>query len=726
MSQRQLTQAMELARMAKWEYDVATDLFSFDDRFFALYGTTTEREAGKHMSSERYIREFVHPDDTARIALELQRIVQEGVPQFVGQVEQRIIRRDGAHRHLLVRYETIKASSGRTITVSGCSQDITEQKQIEEELRVEQQNLKAIFAASPVGMMLLDEQTMIVEANTVLAEMVRRQPCEIENHRVGNGLGCVHSFEDPRGCGHAKACQKCAMRGGITKVLATGGSVHKAELSVSLLIDGQEQRQWLSVSAEPVQLRGRRHVVVAIDDITARKGVEEELRNTARTDKLTGLSNRAELCDHLQKAVLRSGRVSGYHFAVLFLDFDRFKAVNDSFGHEVGDKLLQEIALRLRATVRADDSLSSRRGVDVTARLGGDEFVVLLDGISSPEDATVVAGRMLDTFAQPYQLGEHTVYSTASIGIFTTAVPAVDAQEVLRDADTAMYEAKQAGKGQYVVFDVSMRERTQKRLSLENDLRLAIVNTQLFLMYQPIVSLRTGQIAGFEALVRWNHPVLGMVSPGEFIPIAEDTGLIFAIGEWVLNEACRQFAEWQKTMGLGAPKSVSVNLSRQQLARADLPETIRRVLANTGMSPGCLHLEVTETAVMKDVRSMTEMLRAIKAIGVKLDMDDFGTGHSSLACLHQFPIDVLKIDRSFVANMERSRDLTALVQAVTQLARNLEISVVAEGIETLEQALMLQSLDCEFGQGYLFSKPLRAEQVVSLELRNYDLPGIAA
>jgi EAL domain-containing protein (putative c-di-GMP-specific phosphodiesterase class I) len=333
---------------------------------------------------------------------------------------------------------------------------------------------------------------------------------------------------------------------------------------------------------------------------------------------------------------------------------------------------------------------------------------------------------MLLAFAQPYQLGPHKVYSTASIGIVTSAMPAESADDVLRDADTAMYEAKLAGKGQYIVFDVSMRQRVQKRLNLENELRQAVEASQLFLMYQPIVSLQTGQIESFEALLRWNHLERGLISPGEFIPIAEDTGLILPIGEWVLREACGQFARWRASLGPAAPRSVSVNLSRSQLALSDLPETIRRVLEETGMAPECLHLEVTESAVMKDASAVIQMLRAIKAIGVKLDMDDFGTGYSSLACLQEFPIDVLKIDRSFVANIDRGRDFTALVQAVAQLARNLKISVVAEGIETVEQALVLQSLECDFGQGYLFSKPLMADAVPTFRVHAGLLPGLAA
>jgi diguanylate cyclase (GGDEF)-like protein len=392
----------------------------------------------------------------------------------------------------------------------------------------------------------------------------------------------------------------------------------------------------------------------------------------------------------------------------------------------VGDRLLQEIARRLRAAVVCTDSLSRRARGHTTARLGGDEFVVLLDGLAGPGDAIAVADRLLETLAQPYDVGEHKVYTTASIGIVTSAISADGASDVLRDADTAMYEAKLAGRGQHVVFDVAMRERVQNRLHLETDLRKALAANQLFLMYQPIVSLQTGRIEGFEALVRWQHPQRGLISPAEFIPIAEDTGLILPIGEWVLREACAQFVRWRRSMGPDAPRNISVNLSRNQLVLPDLADRVRRILEQTGMTPGNLHLEVTESAVMKDAEAAAGVLRTLKAIGVKVDMDDFGTGYSSLACLHQFPLDVLKIDRSFVANLDRGRDFAALVHAVTQLARNLNIGVVAEGIETINQTLILQSLECEFGQGYLFSKPMMPDRVVGFRVRPAVLPGQAA
>jgi PAS domain S-box-containing protein len=453
-------------------------------------------------------------------------------------------------------------------------------------------------------------------------------------------------------------------------------------------------------------------------DIAARKQLEAELRAAARTDRLTGLANRAALSEHLQHAIARARRNRDYKFAVLCLDFDRFKNVNDSLGHKAGDQLLCEIAKRLRTVIRENDAIA-RVPADLASapeapaahavRLGGDEFVILLDDISSSDDARAIAGRMLEALASPYNIADSEVFCTASIGVYTSDTPCSTADDVLRDADTAMYEAKLAGKGRYAVFEPSMRERVQSRVTLENELRRAIDAGQLSLAYQPIVSLESGTMATCEALLRWTHPKFGAVSPAEFIPIAEDTGLIIPIGEWVLNEACRQLAAWRAAAPNTAVPSVCVNLSRNQLALPGLPALIRRTLDAHQLDPSMLHLEITESTVMRDPQTTMQTLRELKDIGVKLALDDFGTGYSSLACLHQFPIDLLKIDRSFISNVSRGREFAALVHAIILLARNLGIGVVAEGVELADQVALLQSLDCQYVQGYLISRPLAPE-----------------
>lgn len=430
-----------------------------------------------------------------------------------------------------------------------------------------------------------------------------------------------------------------------------------------------------------------------------------ELDRRATTDTLTGLANRSLFLDRLEQVILRSRRVEEYHYAVLFIDFDRFKLINDSLGHPVGDKLLVQIASRLRAAMRTIDSAKPMEAAPLPARFAGDEFVVLLDGMHTTDDAAGVADEVLNALAQPFNVDGAELFCTASIGVVTSTTPAQSSHQFLRDADTAMYEAKLAGRSRYAIFNESMRQRVQQRHRIETDLRQALSLGQFQVHYQPIVSFQDGRIHAYEALLRWTHPVHGNISPGEFIPVAEETGLIVPIGEWVLRQACHQFAAWQRDFPGNAPAAMCINLSRNQLMLGDLTERVAAVIQETGIAPAALHLEVTESAVMRDADLARSILAKLNDLGVTLCMDDFGTGYSSLSCLHEFPFKVLKIDRSFVTNLTRGRDFAALVQAIVTLAGNLGMSVIAEGVETAEQVATLQALDCGFAQGYQFGRP---------------------
>ncbi len=393
----------------------------------------------------------------------------------------------------------------------------------------------------------------------------------------------------------------------------------------------------------------------------------------------------------------------------MFLDFDRFKIINDSLGHEVGDKLLVQIAHRLQR-VLATDRVHGREGI--AARLGGDEFVILLEKINGETDAQEVVESVQRALAVPYAFKGHEVHSTASIGITTTDFAYERPEDMLRDADAAMYRAKAAGKAQYAFFDKSMHEEAMSRLTLENDLRRAIEQNDMRLMYQPILSVQTNRIVGFESLVRWQHPKRGLIGPLSFIALAEETGFIVPLGLWVLEEACRQLKEWHALGGAAAEITINVNVSRRQLADVGFVKSVRDVLQRHDVPKGKLNLEITESMIMDNPTQTRKVLHELRDLGLGLHMDDFGTGYSSLHCLHVMPLSCLKIDRSFITTMVGRRDYAAVINAIVQLAHNLDMRVVAEGVENQEQAAMILALDCDYAQGYHFAAPLRAEDAV--------------
>ena len=449
----------------------------------------------------------------------------------------------------------------------------------------------------------------------------------------------------------------------------------------------------------------------SLTDITARKYAEEQLLHDAFHDQLTGLPNRALFMDRLGQAIEHKRRRANLMFAVLFLDLDRFKIINDSLGHRVGDQLLVEIARTLHSCLRAGDTV---------ARLGGDEFVILLDDVADAYDVTNIAERIQKTLSKPFNIEQNIVFTSASIGIVLSSIGYETQEDVLRDADIAMYQAKLMGKAQYVVFDTSMRNRAIARLELENDLRYALKRNELELHYQPIISLLEEQIVGFEALLRWQHPGRGFIPPLEFIPIAEETGLIFEIGDWVLHEACRQTRFWQQTIPGYELLNINVNISQRQFNQPELIALIQRVLAETGLDPSSLNLEITENMLMENAEAMIARLEMLRTLGVGLQIDDFGTGYSSLSYLQRFPIDTLKIDYSFINRIGTNGERSEIVRAILVMARELGIKAIAEGVETQDQMEQLCSMECIYGQGYHFAPPMSSNQVNGL-LQNYNI-----
>lgn len=443
-------------------------------------------------------------------------------------------------------------------------------------------------------------------------------------------------------------------------------------------------------------------------DITERKQAENQLVHHALHDNLTGLANRALFMDRLQQAISRGKRLSDYQFAVLFMDLDRFKVLNDSLGHIVGDQLLVEIARRLEACLRS---------VDTIARLGGDEFTILLEGIRDAEDACHLADRIHQALQTPFNLNGQEVFTSASIGIALSDREYDRPEDLLRNADTAMYRAKTLGRARHAMFDTAMHKRAVALLQLETDLRRAVAissspsqSQEFCIHYQPIVALKTGQISGFEALVRWQHPERGLISPAEFIPLAEDTGLIVPLGQWILAESCRQLQQWQAQFLPSLPLSISVNLSTKQFSQPSLIEHIGQLLHDPTLQAQKtqinLKLEITESVIMENPEAAKTMLEQLKAMGVQLLIDDFGTGYSSLSYLHRFPIDTVKIDQSFISHMSTDSESAEIVRAIVSLAHNLGMNVIAEGIERVEQWQQLRALGAEYGQGFFFAKPL--------------------
>ncbi|MEE9212337.1 MAG: EAL domain-containing protein [Phycisphaeraceae bacterium] len=573
----------------------------------------------------------------------------------------------------------------------------------ENELRDSQDLVNSILESSLSGVLVLkairDQTRQIIDfdcqlVNAAGEQLLRRSGAELVGKRLNDHLPCLKTegwFDD-------------------------AVSVIESDLPLKDDRFCANDGRWYQIAA--VKLGDG--LAVTFADISDQKRSEEQLRHAALHDALTGLPNRTAFIEHLEQAIHRATRFADYKFAVLFLDFDRFKIINDSLGHDVGDQLLISIAEQLRAQLRAVDTASRLGGGHLPARLGGDEFVVLLDGIQDVRDAVAVAERLQKEFSVPHTIAGHQVFATVSIGIVTSDGGYHRPDELLRDADTAMYEAKTAGRARYVIFDERMHRAVVERLMLEKDLRDAIDQQAFELRYEPIVSFETGRLVGFEALVRWPHPNRGDISPGVFIEVAEELGLIGPIGQWVLEQACRQLKTWQDRFPADPPLFVGVNLSKHQLFDPKLITTIQGIIEQTGLAPQSLRLEITENMVMGDLEQISAVLGRLRQLGVQLVMDDFGTGHSSLNCLHRFPLQVLKIDRSFIKNVEKKKKhYVTIIHAIMELAHNLDMQVIAEGVENEDQLTLLRGLGCQYGQGWLFSKPVSAEEAQRFLRQNY-------
>lgn len=570
---------------------------------------------------------------------------------------------------------------GKPIGVQGIGRDITERRRAEDELKLSERRFRQLGEGIYHQVWTADPDGRLDYVNYRTLQYFGKDSSEL----LGEGWAdCVHPDDLP-GC--LDRWRESLRTGKIYAVefrlRRSDGAYrwHRAVANPGSDADGNIIK-WYGTNTD-------------IDD---QKRSEEMLNYFARHDSLTGLPNRTEFMRHLRSAIDRAKAIGASRFAVLFLDLDRFKVINDSLGHIIGDKLLTAIADRLNSLVRPGD---------VVARLGGDEFTILLNRTGDENEVIAIADRVQKNLGKPFDIDGYEVFTSASIGIILSDHLEREPEDYLRDADSAMYRAKESGKARYEVFDREMHVRNLDLLRLETDLRRAVANNGFQVMYQPIVDLFDGTVTEFEALLRWNHPERGLISPEEFVTVAEETGLIVPIGHWILQESCRQLAEWQKQTVCRL--SVSVNLSARELMHPSLIDKLKGALDASGIKPSQLKLEVTENTVMEQsVRSM-RILRDLRMLGFSLATDDFGTGYSSLSYLEQFPFDRLKIDRTFIDKMNRDERSESIVKTILMLGENLGIEVVAEGIETDEQLRRLQLLGCRIGQGYLFSAPVNAE-----------------
>ena len=724
-------------------------------------------EAALGYSQDEWLRDpirwyqHIHPDDKERWSTDAAEMFISGTKL---KTAYRVIARDGRVVWFQCEVKMLRTEDGRPWAIHGVGFDITELKESE----------RALLEKSKQLQLHVDIATRASQATNIADAM--KSVLELVREFLGWPLGhaCLSS-SDPKqalSCGiwsfasesRFNAFREVSEAGGLSmgsclpgRVLASArllwvgdvmndsGFSRRSEareagirsaFAFPVLI-GNEVAAVLEfftdVYSDPndALLELMAHVGTQLGQVMERVRAQEKLLHDAFHDPLTALPNRALFLHRLDRAIARGKRYKGCSFAVLFIDIDRFKMVNDSLGHSAGDDLIVQVSQRILSSLRLEDIVArpvatpgseGNAEEDTLARLGGDEFTVLLDDIRDPSDSIRVAERIQQSFATPFAICGKDIFASASIGITTNSQRAT-AAEVLRDADTAMYRAKLHGSARYEMFDHAMHEQAVDRLQLETDLHAALDREEFRVYYQPIVSLQSGTIAGFEALVRWERPGAGMVPPQAFVRVLEDTGLIVPVGEWILRKACEQTHRWHLLFPREQALTMSVNVSGRQFAQTDLVTRIEKILRETEVEPRAIKLEITESVTMGDPERSITVIKELKKLGLRISIDDFGTGYSSLSYLRRFPIDTLKIDRSFVTRLESNSDNREIVRTIVGLARNLGMDLVAEGTETMEEIRYLKSLNCEFAQGYYFSRPLDSDHTHALlsESRVFDL-----
>ncbi len=664
--------------------------------------------AGLFLSANRALAEILGFDDardllgTSSGILYAEEVDREAWKQLmlggrrVSDFETRIRRRDG--ETIWVR-STSRAifEDDDLVGYEGIVEDITGRRWAEDALRVSEERFRSLVQNASDLISIIDREGKVLYHSPSLIRVLGYQPRE----RIGAPLGdLVHPEDRPR------------IEKAFLDLLEEAGRVARIELRIQHR--NGSQRVLESILTNLLDQPSVHGIVVNSRDITERKNAEEQLVHDALHDSLTGLPNRVLFLDRLGHCLDKSPRHPDYRFAVLFLDLDRFKLVNDSFGHLIGDQLLVQVSQRLTACLRPTDSL---------ARLGGDEFAILLDDVGDAGNAVRVAGRIREELETPFRLEGREIYSGTSIGIALSTPETREPEELLRDADTAMYRAKSQGRGAHAIFDAAMHEQVTFQMQLETDFHKALQLRQLELFYQPIVDLGSGEVAGFEALVRWRHPQRGLLLPQQFIPLAEETGRIADLGDRVLTHACHQLAKWNRERPAAKALFMSLNLARRQLSQPRFAVTLQNLAKEAGIHRRQLFLEITERAIMDRPEEALEALEAINSLGFPLCLDNFGTGHSSLSLLHRLPVERVKIDRWFVSRLGADQGSDELVEGMLTLCRWRRVETMAVGVESAPQKARLQTLDCTFAQGHLFAPPLEATRIEEL-LQNSPTLGV--
>ncbi|MGJ3521512.1 EAL domain-containing protein [Nitratidesulfovibrio sp. D1] len=696
-----------------WEWELATSTLYHSPRCLEIMGRAPDERM-----SPMDIAAILHPEDRLGVLSEVRRVTGEDAERF--EHEFRIRHTDGTWRWVLARGAARRGPGGRLNRVAGALADITDRKQGEAIAGILFHIANAINETRD-----LDELFQSIHA-------ALRRHVQAPNFFIalvdepGDRLDFAY-FADERDARYSPVehISDPTSKSPTLEVIRTGRQLHlhsgdiearpvfgarpaawlgtplrsRGKVIGAMVVQHYEDSEFFSARDAELMVPVAEQVAVAIE----RKQGEEMLTHLALHDPLTGLPNRALLLDRIDRAVQRRRRNADYRFAVLMLDLDRFKFINDSHGHTTGDNLLVEVARRMRPVVRAGDTV---------ARLGGDEFALLLEDVDSPRRIVQITRRLLAALERPVRMGAKVVRTSASIGIVLRTQGYDAADGLLRDADIAMYQAKAQGKGRFRVFNQSMHRHTMEMMTLEGDLSMAMRRRQLYLEYQPVFAVDGSTLLGFEALVRWLHPTEGAVPPARFIPMAEETGLILRIGQWVLEQAAATLARWRATLPGARGLYVSVNLSARQASQPNLTGRVARILSETGLPPDALKLEITETAIMEDPDGALQRLEALRRLGVGIGIDDFGTGYSSLAYLQRFPVDTLKVDRSFVSAVAGDAENREIVRTVVTLGRSLGLHVVAEGVETAEQFAIVAELGCHAVQGYHFSRPVAEDRAV--------------